>query len=100
MLWSVLRIRDLINIITHHCLELRGAHSLRKLLELLLADVHLLALDERVINLLLLLLGLRVHPNPVEIFRCVRIHFDCCSLNIPYRFYFWKVPMYLLNYKF
>ena len=74
MLGSVLRVRDLINVVAHQIVELGMLHRLGKLVELLPRDVHLAALVQRVVNLVLLLLGLWSEANAVEVFRCVGVH--------------------------
>ena len=66
-------------------LEFRLFHGLRKALQLLFADIHLLALEERVVDLVLLLLGLGVQPDPVEVLGGVRVHSRLVFLELSYK---------------
>ena len=74
VLWSMLRVGDLINILAHKVLELCFVHSLGELIKFLGTDVHLLSLVEGMVDLFFLILGLRVDSNPIEVFGCVGIH--------------------------
>ena len=68
MFWPVLGVGDLIDVVAHQVMELSVLHSLCELCQLLLADVHLPSFEERMIDLLLLFLGLRVDADAVEVF--------------------------------
>ena len=75
MLWPMFRIRDFIDILAHEILEFSLGHSFSELVEFFMTNVHLFSLDEGMVDLLLLFFGFWIHANPVEVFRCVRIHF-------------------------
>ena len=49
-------------------MELSVLHGLGELGQFLLADVHLPSFEERMVDLLLLFLGLRVDADAVEVF--------------------------------
>ena len=68
MFWSVLGVGDLIDVVAHQAVELSFLHGLGELGQLLLADVHLPSFEERMVDLLLLFLRLRVHADAVEVF--------------------------------
>ena len=68
VLGTMLRVGNLINVVAHHVVERLLLHGTSEIVQLLLGDVHLAALEERVVDLLLLLLRLGIDADAVEVF--------------------------------
>ena len=82
MLRPMLWVRNFVHILAHQILEFSLTHGFGEISELFLSNIHLPSLEKRMVNLLLLLLGLRIDSDPVKVFRSVRVHL--------LSFLFWK----------